>query len=213
MTLPMMSVYASDKLVDWRNKLNLVGQWSKKDDEIRTYLERLIESSSPLGSIGKTEGEKASGGGVVFHAWKDGKWLGVVADPALSDRIFIGHIQSHLQEGEKVVCKICGRTAEEITGQAAPSPAPTIKKDLTVEVEEAMEKIITRLEGRGCSEEIDVIKAALRPKVVSRDVVKDIIDSLIDDGPLWYRGSMPEEGKAIDILSEWLRELGIEVGD
>jgi hypothetical protein len=86
-------------------------------------LEALIESSSPSGSIGKAEGEKASGGGVVFHAWKDGKWLGVVADPALSDRIFIGHIQSHLQEGEKVVCKICGRTAEEITGQAAPSPA------------------------------------------------------------------------------------------
>ena len=87
MTLPMMSVYASDKLVDWRNKLNLVGQWSKKDDEIRTYLERLIESS------GDKEQE---------------------TDPFLSNLYGV---------------------------KSAPSPAPTIKKDLTVgpSVEEAME--------------------------------------------------------------------------
>jgi len=65
-----------------------------------------------------------------------------------------------------------------------------------------------------------VIKAALTvkpsltvapPTRVSIDVIKDILDSLIDDGPLWYRGSMPEEGRAISILSEWFRELGIEV--
>ena len=33
----------------------------------------------------------------------------------LADSKFIAHIQAHLKEGEKVVCKICGKTAEEIT--------------------------------------------------------------------------------------------------
>ena len=32
----------------------------------------------------------------------------------LDDEIFIKHIQSHLQEGQKVICKICGKTVEEI---------------------------------------------------------------------------------------------------
>lgn len=30
------------------------------------------------------------------------------------DRIFIKHIKAHLKEGEEVICKICGKTAEEI---------------------------------------------------------------------------------------------------
>ena len=30
------------------------------------------------------------------------------------DKSFIAHIQSHLKKGEKVICKICGKTAEEI---------------------------------------------------------------------------------------------------
>ena len=31
---------------------------------------------------------------------------------------FEKHIKSHLQEGEVVICKICGKTAEEIKGEA-----------------------------------------------------------------------------------------------
>jgi hypothetical protein len=34
--------------------------------------------------------------------------------PILSDKKFIEHIQSHLPEGEQVICKICGKTAKEI---------------------------------------------------------------------------------------------------
>ena len=30
------------------------------------------------------------------------------------DRIFIKHIQNHLQNGQEVICKICGKTAKEI---------------------------------------------------------------------------------------------------
>ena len=127
------------------------------------------------------------------------------------DQIFIYHIQGHLGPGQEVVCKICGKTAKEIiessggdkvdqrkllhdtiaagfSGQAAPSPAPTIKKDLTVaplpaEVEEAMDTL--RVFGMsGASETGDIpasereilaalaiIQAALRPKVVSREWV------------------------------------------
>ena len=173
-------------------------------------LEALIESSSPSGSIGKAEGEKASGGGVVFHAWKDGKWLGVVADPALSDRIFIGHIQSHLQEGEKVVCKICGRTAEEITGQAAPSPAPLPK-----EVEEAMDTARKAIESLPTNslcvtlrdmglDALAVIKAALRPKVVSRGWVGELVEVA-----RWG----DKDGGYARVKSRLCSELGIVVGE
>lgn len=31
-----------------------------------------------------------------------------------NDGIFIRHIQSHLKEGQEVVCKICGRKAKDI---------------------------------------------------------------------------------------------------
>ena len=34
------------------------------------------------------------------------------------DIIFIKHIQSHLKEGEEVICKICGKTAKEIITEA-----------------------------------------------------------------------------------------------
>jgi hypothetical protein len=34
--------------------------------------------------------------------------------PLREDRIFINHIQSHLKEGEEVICKICGKTAKVI---------------------------------------------------------------------------------------------------
>ena len=34
-----------------------------------------------------------------------------------ADTVFIQHIQSHLLEGEKVICKICGKSAEEIINE------------------------------------------------------------------------------------------------
>ena len=37
------------------------------------------------------------------------------------DQIFIDHISGHLGPGQEVVCKICGRTVEEIADQPAPS--------------------------------------------------------------------------------------------
>lgn len=30
------------------------------------------------------------------------------------DGVFIRHIQSHLEPGQEVICKICGKTAKEI---------------------------------------------------------------------------------------------------
>lgn len=33
------------------------------------------------------------------------------------DRKFFNHIQSHLQEGQEVICKICGKTAKEIINE------------------------------------------------------------------------------------------------
>lgn len=36
------------------------------------------------------------------------------ADTKTKDDIFIQHIQSHLKEGEFVICKICGKKAEDI---------------------------------------------------------------------------------------------------
>ena len=35
-----------------------------------------------------------------------------------ADDNFINHIQSHLQDGEKVVCKICNKTADEIIAES-----------------------------------------------------------------------------------------------
>ena len=32
----------------------------------------------------------------------------------LADAIFINHIQLHLSDGDRVICKICGETAEDI---------------------------------------------------------------------------------------------------
>lgn len=34
------------------------------------------------------------------------------------DDRFISHVQAHLKEGEKVICKICGKTASEIIDEA-----------------------------------------------------------------------------------------------
>jgi hypothetical protein len=39
-----------------------------------------------------------------------------------ADKIFISHIQSHLQKEEEVVCKIRGKSANEITPKRKPLP-------------------------------------------------------------------------------------------
>lgn len=42
------------------------------------------------------------------------------------DRIFIGHISNHLKPGERVICKICGKTADRIIEEErGVSPMPT----------------------------------------------------------------------------------------
>ena len=33
---------------------------------------------------------------------------------ASKSEIFVGHVQNHLKEDEKVICKICGKTIDEI---------------------------------------------------------------------------------------------------
>ena len=172
MTLPMMSVYASDKLVDWRNKLNLVGQWSKKDDEIRTYLERLIESS------GDKEQE---------------------TDPFLSNLYGV---------------------------KSAPSPAPTIKKDLTVGVEEAMDTARKAIESLPTNslcvtlrdmglDALAIIQAALRPKVVTKVRLAVMATEILRLAP--PMDSMDRQVLFIEqvrnYLAVHLRELGIEVGE
>ena len=36
---------------------------------------------------------------------------------SLEDNIFINHILAHLDPGEEVICKVCGKTAKEICGK------------------------------------------------------------------------------------------------
>ena len=52
----------------------------------------------------------------LWEALTEGHWLNIdrPKQRELDDEIFIKHIQSHLQEGQKVICKICGKTVEEI---------------------------------------------------------------------------------------------------
>lgn len=37
----------------------------------------------------------------------------------MKDTIFIRHIQDHLKDGQVVICKICGKTAEQIIKEEA----------------------------------------------------------------------------------------------
>ena len=45
---------------------------------------------------------------------------------AVDDVTFINHIQGHLKDGEEVICKICGKTAKEITEKEYLKPQQTI---------------------------------------------------------------------------------------
>ena len=88
---------------------------------------------------------------------------------------------------------------------SAPSPAPTIKKDLRVgpSVEEAMETVKLALDGLDPFFPLDVeaafsvLKAALRPKVVSREWIRKRAD---------WAGCL-----GVTDVAGILRELGIEV--
>jgi hypothetical protein len=146
--------------------------------------------------------EKASKVGGVISARSASEYLAILDDysalKAEVKRLNTWH--STLSEAWKARAE----KAEAELATQAPSPAPTIKKDLTVEAEEAMEKIITRLEGRGCSEEIDVIKAALRPKVVSRGWVGELVEVA-----RWG----DKDGGYARVKSRLCSELGVVVGD
>ena len=50
--------------------------------------------------------------------------------------------------------------------------------------------------------------AKFQPMTLFR--IEELIRRLVDRGPLWYRGPLPEEGRVVDIISDWLRENGIE---
>ena len=42
------------------------------------------------------------------------EYQAVLAEQSTKDASFISHIQSHLGKDQVVICKICGKTAEEI---------------------------------------------------------------------------------------------------
>jgi hypothetical protein len=79
-------------------------QISKKAQEIMDILYRIYGTDS----------------GIIFGITSS-KIVGVIVQFTLehsgNDEIFISHIQNHLQEGQNVVCKICGKTAVEIISE------------------------------------------------------------------------------------------------
>jgi hypothetical protein len=93
-----------------------------------------------------------------------------------------GEKESNENKEAGVVGKAPTGGADKATSASAPSPAPTIKKDLTVgpSVEEAMETVKMALDGLDPFFPLDVeaafsvLKAALRPKVVSGEWVDDL---------------------------------------
>ena len=105
------------------------------------------------------------------------------------------------------------------------SPAPTIKKDLTVEVEEAMGKIENLLGGfgpnvfrdefgrrihypRDTMAALAVIQAALRPKVVSREWFNELTVAI-----MYHHGTDETQGIIQPVAKGMLREKGIVVGE
>jgi len=94
--------------------------------------------------------------------------------------------------------------------KSAPSPAPTIKKDLTVGVEEAMDTARKAIESLPTNslcvtlrdmglDALAIIQAALRPKVVSREWIRKRAD---------WAGCL-----GVTDVAGILRELGIEVSE
>ena len=58
-----------------------------------------------------------SKGNVIWGICVHGEVIKPKEDKLNSDTKFIKHIQSHLREGQEVVCKICGKTAKEILNE------------------------------------------------------------------------------------------------
>ena len=54
----------------------------------------------------------------IFDSTKANKIVDNLVRQLETDTIFINHIQSHLTKEEKVICKICGKSAEEIIGES-----------------------------------------------------------------------------------------------
>lgn len=63
------------------------------------------------------------------------------------DGSFIAHIQSHLKPGQEVICKICGKTAKEITSDSGSSPYDFLRIELahTTERAKKLEEELLRL--------------------------------------------------------------------
>ena len=55
----------------------------------------------------------------IFDSTKASEIVDSLVKQLEADTTFIQHIQSHLTNSEKVICKICGKTAEEIIKNAS----------------------------------------------------------------------------------------------
>jgi len=54
-------------------------------------------------------------------------------EPEGDDQFFIEHIQSHLEPGQGVICKICGRSAGEIIAEARREKSQSTSDEAPVE--------------------------------------------------------------------------------
>ena len=50
-----------------------------------------------------------------------------------------------------------------------------------------------------------------RKRTVTKEEIQNLLALLIDKGPLWYRGPLPEEGRAVEIIKNWLHSIGLGV--
>ena len=180
-----------------RDDLIAALEWSYDHDESLSpeMLARIREA------LIKSSGDKANGPAppaehktAILLLQESGYFYHTEAERVRKD----GALSSDYKQREREV-----DAAIEVLKNPAPSPAPLPK-----EVEEAMEKIITRLEGRDCSEEIVFIKAALRPKVASREWVDDL-SARIDKIQFV---TCPNDATR-DTVERTIDELGYVVGD
>jgi len=99
-------------------------------------------------------------------------------------------------------------TGPAVVVKSAPSPAPTIKQDLTVGPKEAMRWLVDMEKYWSVNDHdgvcIVVIKAALRPKVVSREWVEELAEVA-----RWG----DKDGGYARVKSRLCSELGIVVGE
>ena len=104
-------VFCGDSL---DNKCNIVNELKQEIERLKKEVENrykdwLICSNTCDKFETENEEEKA----LVQQLRKN--YLKLLAER--KDNIFINHIQEHLKKGQKVVCKICGKTAKEIVDE------------------------------------------------------------------------------------------------